>query len=180
MTALAVDGSVLDLARIALWVVEQHKLLAAVDAIEGLVDIEQDAPRHLLEARAKEVDHRRHLPQERRLGRQVLQPAHGGLPAELGVGFQQAADRHLGVRVVAQGIAFVGVFLASGNHQGTTADHLGQAMAHLPGRARMLDATGQPIGETAPALDLRQQRHTSVRGHPSTVEGDVYRLAGDG
>ena len=37
--------------------VEQAKLLAAMDGIEGVVDVKRDAPRHLAEAGAVEPDH---------------------------------------------------------------------------------------------------------------------------
>ena len=143
--------------------VEQRQLLVPVHPVEGVVDIEQEAPRHLLEAVAKEVDHRRHHPRERGLGRQVLQPAHGRLRAQFGTRLWQAAHRHLEGRIVAQGVAVVGVFVTGGDQQRAKADHLGETMAHPLGRARILDATRQPIGETEPAFDLGQHQHARVR-----------------
>ena len=53
-------------------------------------------------------------------------------------------------------------------------------MAHPLGCPRILEAPGQPIGKAEFALDLREHQDTGVRGHPSTVEGDMHRLAGDG
>jgi hypothetical protein len=104
----------------------------------------------------------------------------GRLRAQLGAGLGQAADRHLEGRIVAQGVAVVGVLVAGDDQQGAKADHLGQAVAHPLGCARILDAARQPIGETEPALDLGEHQDARVRRHPAAVEGDVDRLAGDG
>ena len=75
--------------------VEQRQLLAAVDPVLGVVDVEQDAPRHLLEAVAEHLDHRRHHALERGRTGQVLQPADGRLRAQIGAALGQPPDRHL-------------------------------------------------------------------------------------
>ena len=143
---------------------EQGQLLAAVNAILGVVDVEHDAARHPLEAVAKQLDHGRHHPLERGGGGQVLQPAHGGLRAQLGPGLGQPADFHLERRVGAQGVAVVGVRVAGGDQQRPKANHLGQPMPHPLGRPWVLDAARQPFGQAEPALDLGQQQHPGVRG----------------
>jgi len=107
-------------------------------------------------------------------------PRRGRLRTELGARLGQAADRHLERRIVAQGVAVVGVFVTGGDHQGAKADHLGEAMAHPLGRSGILDAARQPIGEAELALDLREQQDARVRRHPPAVERDVHRLAADG
>jgi hypothetical protein len=56
--------------------VEQGELLAAVDPILGIVDVEDEMPRHVLEAVAEQLDHRRHHPLEGGRTREVLEPAH--------------------------------------------------------------------------------------------------------
>ncbi len=44
--------------------VEQRQLLAAVNGVVGVVDIENDARRNALEAGAKQIDHRQpHAPE---------------------------------------------------------------------------------------------------------------------
>jgi hypothetical protein len=63
--------------------VEQGELLAAVHRVAGVVDVEHDPPRHLLEAVAEQLDHRRHHPLEGDGAGQVLQPAHGRLRAQV-------------------------------------------------------------------------------------------------
>src|SRR5271163_3290851 len=51
--------------------VPQRQLLAAVHPVLGVVDVEQDAPRDLLEAVAEQFDHRRHHAFERGRAGQV-------------------------------------------------------------------------------------------------------------
>ena len=59
--------------------VEQAQLLAAVHRIEGVVDIEDDAPRHLAERATLGVDQGPAQAQQRPRIRQVLQPRDGRL-----------------------------------------------------------------------------------------------------
>ena len=79
--------------------VEQRQLLAAVNPVLGVVDVEQDAPRHLLEAVAEHLDHRRHHALERGRAGQVFQPADGRLRAQIGAALGQPPDRHLEGRI---------------------------------------------------------------------------------
>jgi hypothetical protein len=159
---------------------EQRKLLAAVNPILGVVDVEHDPARHLGETVAEQLDHRRHHPLQRDRPRQVLEPAHGWLGAQLGVALGQPADRHLEGRIGAQRVAVVGVRVAGCDQERPEADHLGEPVLDPLGRARILDAVGQALGEPEAALDLRQKQNTPVRGQPAGVERDLHRLAGDG
>ena len=137
---------------------KQRQLLAAMDAILGVVDVEHDAARDLGEARAEQIDHGRHHPLQRGCGRQVLEPGHGRLRAQFGSGLRQAADGHLEGGVAPQGVAVVGVLVAGGDHQRAEADHLGEAMADPLGCARVLDAACQPVGDAELALTARRAR----------------------
>ena len=42
------------------------------------------------------------------------------------------------------------------------------------------NAAGQSLGDLELALDLSQEHHAGIRGQPTTIEGNVNRLAGDG
>ena len=75
------------------------------------------------------LDRRRHHPLERGRGRQVLQPAHRRLRAQLGAALGQVADRQLEDRIGPQRIAVVGIRIAGSDHQGPEPDHLGQPVA---------------------------------------------------
>ena len=72
--------------------VEQRQLLAAVDRVAGVVDIEHDRRRRGREGAAEDVDqgrgHTRHLD----AGRRVLQPAHGGLGTQVAAALRRPAD----------------------------------------------------------------------------------------
>ena len=157
--------------------VEQRELLAAVNPILGVVDIEHDAPRHLFEAVAEQLDHRRHHAFERDRTGQVLQPADGRLRAQIGAAFGQPPDRHLERRIGFERIAVVAVGIARRDQQRPVADHLGQTMPNPLRRARVLDAVGQSLGDPEPLLDRRQQQYPGVRGHLAAVESDMHRLA---
>ena len=160
--------------------VEQGQLLAAVDPILGVVDVEHDPPRHLVEAVAEQLDHRRHHALERDRSGQVLEPAHGRLGAQIGAALGQPADRHLERRIGAQRVAVVGILVAGRDQQRPEADHLGEPVLDPLRRPRVLDAARQTLGDPEPTLDLGQHQHAAVRGQPAAVERDLHRLAGDG
>jgi hypothetical protein len=159
---------------------EQRQLLTAVHPVLGVVDIEQNASRHLGKAVAEQIDHRIHHADERGLRRQILQAAHRGLRAELGPRLGQAAHRYFERRIVAQGIAVVGVRVVGGDQQRPETDHLGETVPHPLGCSRIGDAARQSLGDPELALDLGQQQHAGIRGHPPAVEGELNRLARNG
>ena len=159
---------------------EQRQLLLAVNPILGVVDVEHDPPRHLSEAVAEQVDHRRHHPLERGRPGQVLEPAHRRLRAQVLSALGQPADRHLEGRIGAQGVAVVGIGIAGSDQQRAEADHLGQAVTHPLRITRVVEATRQPVGDAEPALDLRQHQDAGVRGQSAAVEGEMNGLASDG
>ena len=78
---------------------EQGQLLTAVNPILGIVDVEHDPARHLVEAVTEEPDHRSHHALERRWTGQVLQPTHGRLRAQLLAALGQPTDRQLECRI---------------------------------------------------------------------------------
>jgi hypothetical protein len=92
--------------------VEARELLLPVHAVQGVVDVEHDPPRHRGEAVAEQLDQGHHHPLESRGPGQVLEPAHRRLGAQVRAGLGQPADRHLERRVGTQGIAIVGVRVA--------------------------------------------------------------------
>ena len=159
---------------------EQRELLAAVDPVLGVVDVEHDAAGHGVEAVAEQLDHGGHHALERGRPGQVLEPAHGRLRAQLRAALGQPADRHLEGRIGAQGIAVVGILVAGCDQQATEADHLGEPVPDPLGRPRVLEAAGQALSDAEMAFDLGQQQHATVRGQPSGIEGELHGLAGNG
>jgi hypothetical protein len=98
--------------------VEQRELLAAIDPVRGVVDVEHEASGQVVEAVAEQLDHGRHHALERDRAGQVLEPAHGRLGAQVSRALGQPADRHLEGRVGTQGIAVVGILVADRDQQG--------------------------------------------------------------
>ena len=77
--------------------VEQAQLLAAVHRIEGVVDVEDDALRHLAERAAVDIDQSPAQAQQRPRIRQVLQPRDGRLRTQVPVdGRRSSADLNTG------------------------------------------------------------------------------------
>jgi len=96
--------------------IEQAQLLAAVHRIEGVVDIEDDALRHLPERAAVDIDQSPTQAQQCPRIRQVLQPRDGRLRTQVPTR-GQAFERHLEHRIDAQAGRVVTVFVSSGDHQ---------------------------------------------------------------
>ena len=159
---------------------EQRQLLVAVDPVLGIVDVEHDPARHVFEALAEQLDHRRHHALERPRAGQVLEPADGRLRAQIGAALRQPADPQLEGRVGTQRVAVVGVRIAGRDQERAEADHLGQPMGHAFRCPRVLEAAGQALGDPEPALDLGQHQNAAVRGQPAGVERDLHGLAGNG
>ena len=157
--------------------VEQRELLAAVNPVLGVVDVEQDAPGYLVEAVAEQLDHRRHHAFERGRAGQVLQPADGRLRAQIGAALRQPPDRHLEGGIGFERVAVVAVGIARRDQQGAIADHLGQPVQHPLRVAPVFEASRQALGDLEPLLDRRQQQYPGVRGQPPAVKGDMHRLA---
>jgi hypothetical protein len=159
--------------------VEQRQLLAAVDPVFGIVDVEHDPLRHLREAVAEQLDHRRHHALERDRSGQVLEPAHGRLGAEIGAALGQPTGCHLEDRVDAQRVAVVGILVAGRDQERPEADHLGEPVLDPVRRPRVLDTPRQALSDPEATLDLRQHQHPTVRGQSSGVERDLHRFTDD-
>jgi hypothetical protein len=156
--------------------VEQAKLLVAMDAVEGVVDVEHDALRHLPERGAILVDQRPPEAQQRADVGQVFQPRDRRLRAQFFARWQ-AVERQFEHRVAAQCVGIVAVFVTGGDHQHAEADDLGQAVLNLLRCARIVEAGGQAIGHTQPPLDLAQRQQAAFRGQPAAVEAGDHGLA---
>jgi hypothetical protein len=159
--------------------VEERELLLAVRRIAGVIDVEHEPPRHVGEAVAEQLNHRRHHPLEGGWTRQVLQPAHGRLRAQVLAALGQPADRHLERRVDPQAVAVVGIRIAGRDQQGAEADHLGQGVPDPLRCPRVGEAARQPFGKPEPTFDLGQEQHPGIRGQPAAIEGEMDRLAAD-
>jgi hypothetical protein len=156
--------------------VPQRQLLAAVHSLLGVVDIEQEAPRHRFEAVAEQLDHRRHHALERGRAGQVLQPADGRLRAQIFAAFRQPPDRHFKCRIGSERVAVVAVGIAGRNQPRAIPDHLSKLVRHPIGIARIFEAGGEAFGNLEPLFDCRQQQYSAIRGQPTAVKPDMHRL----
>jgi len=159
---------------------EQRQLLSAVNPIFGSVNVEHQAPRHIVEAVAEQLDHRGHHALERDRAGQVLEPRDGRLGTNPGAALGQPADRHLKRRIGPQRVAVVGVLVTGRDQARPEAEHLGDGVLDPIRRPRIRYAAGQPLGDPEAALDLGEEQNTAVRGQPPGVERDLHRLAGNG
>ena len=70
---------------------------------------------------------------------------------------------------------------AGRDHQQAKADDVGQGVGDLIGRSRILNASGEPIGNTQALLDLAERQHSAVGRQQPAVEFLGHdRLAGHG
>ncbi len=156
--------------------VEQPQLLGAVHAVEGVVDIEDDALGHLSERGTVLLDQRPPQAQQRPSIGQVLQPRDRRLRAQLVIR-GQPPQRHLEHRVAPQHVGVVAVLVTGGDHQHPETDNLGQAVLNPLRRPRVPQTPRQPIGHAEPALDLAQRQQPAFRGQPTAVKASDDGLA---
>ncbi len=156
--------------------VEQLQLLAAVNRVERVVDVERDPLGNLAERRAIEIDHGAAHPQQRASVRQILQPGDRGLRTQVPIRGRQI-ERHLEHRITAKTGSVVAVFVAGADHQQPKANDVGQAVGDLIRRSRINYAGGEPIGDAKAPLDLAQSQNPAVRRQQAAVEFDHNGLA---
>lgn len=104
--------------------IEQAQLLAAMDRIKGVVDVEGDPTRDVAERRTVEIDQRPGQADERSLLGQILQPRNGRLRAQVPLR-RQPFECDLEQRIVPQARGVIAVLIAGGDHQQPEADNVG-------------------------------------------------------
>ena len=87
--------------------------LAAMHRIAGIVDVEGDGRGRGREGAAEEIDQRRRHARHLKPRRRVLQTAHGGLRTQGATALRLPADGQLEQGIGAQGVAVVGIFVAT-------------------------------------------------------------------
>ena len=149
--------------------IEQPQLLAAMNRVERIVDVERDPFGNLLEGLAIKIDHgAAHAQQGPSIG-QVFQTGDGRLRTQFAIRRQQI-ERHLEHGIAAQIGCVVAVFVTCCDHQQTKPDDLGERVGNQLGRAWVHHAGSEPIGDAKALLDLAQNQNTGVRRQQPTVE----------
>ena len=158
--------------------IEQPQLLAAVNRVERVVDIERYAPGNLLKRLAIEIHHGAAQAQQgARIG-QVFQPRDRRLRTQFAIR-RQEIERHLEHGIAAQRIGVVAVFVARRDHQQTKAHDSGERMRDRVRRARVDEAGGHAISDAKALLDLAQSQKPAIRRQQTAVEVDDNPLAGN-
>ena len=135
--------------------IEQSQLLAAVNRVKCIVDVEHDPFGSLLEGVAIQVDHGAAHAQQGAGVRQVFQSGNGRLRAQFAIGRRQI-KRHFEHGIASQGPGVIAVLIAGADHQQAKADDVSERVGDQVRRARIDQASGQPIGDAKTLLDLAQ------------------------
>ena len=155
--------------------VEQPQLLAAMQRVERVVDVERDSLGNFSEGLAIKIDHRPAHAQQGANVRQILEPRDRRLRAQFPIGRRQI-ERHLEHRIASQTIGVVAVLVAGADHQEPKTNDIGQAVRDLIGIAGVYDAGGEPVGEAKPLLHLAQRQNAAIRRKQTAIKFDHDRL----
>ena len=136
--------------------VEQRQLLAAMDDVAGVVDIERDAFGRCGIARHPLVDEGIGQADGIARGWCVRKARQGRPRAKISTAVRQAATGELEGRIGAQPVEVVAVLIAAGNRQDPGADHVRQPMGDAVLVAGVGNERGKSVGDAQPALDLGQ------------------------
>jgi hypothetical protein len=169
--------------------VEQPQLLAAMNRVERVVDVERD-PFGNLVARTRNKDRpwrgpcaarpmrsNAHAQQGPGVG-QILQPRDRGLRTQFAIGRRQI-ERHLEHGIAAQRTGVVSVFISRRDHQQAKAEDAGKAVCDRLGRARVHHAGGEPIGDAKALLDLAQHQTAAIGREQTAIELGDDGVAGN-
>jgi hypothetical protein len=153
--------------------VEEPQLLAAMDRVERVVDVERDPFGNRGKGLAIESDHRAAHAQQDASVRPILQTRDRRLRAQFAIRRRQI-ERHLEHRIAPQAIGVVAVLIAPRDHQQPKADDVGKAVGD---RAPVDHAGGEPIGEAKALVDLAQRQNAAIRRQQAAVKLDLDALA---
>ena len=141
--------------------VEQPQLLAAVDRVERIVDVERDPCGNRRKGLAIEIHHRAAHPHEGANVGQIFQPRDRRLRTEFPIRRRQI-ERHLEHRIAAQGVGVDPVLVAGADHQEPKANDIRQAVRDLLWRPTINRARGEPIRDPKSLFDLPQRQNAAV------------------
>jgi len=140
---------------------EEAELLASMDGVESVVDVERDALWNSMERLAIEIDHGAAHTQQSARVRQILEARDRRMRGELALGRRETL-RHLEHRITAQSRGVVAVLIAGADHEQAKANDVGERVGDEIGIARITDAAGEPLRDVHALLDLTQQQHAAI------------------
>ena len=164
-------------AALAVVTIPERQLLAAVDDIDRLVDVERHRRRRDRIAGAIKVDHDVHHPHQFARRRGILPAAHRRLAGKTDGAAGQLAGRQLEARVVAQMIEIIGILIAAGDRQDPRLQDVGNTVDDTALVAGVGNTARQAPGNAHHALRLGQQQHAAIRCQPPAIERRRHLLA---
>ena len=160
--------------------VEQRHLLVTVHRIAGVVDVEGDGRGRGREGAAEEIDQRRRHARHLKPRGRVLQTAHGRLRAQGAAALRRPAHGQLEEGIGAQGVAVVGIFVATRDREHAEAQHRRECMHHQRRVPPLPDASRQRLGQAEPAFGPAQQDQPAVGRDQPALEIGGHLLASNG
>lgn len=151
--------------------VEQRELLASMDDVAGVVDVQDNSLRWVILGVHPLIDERVRETDGVFQGRRVLQPGHGWLRAKIVAAIGQSAAGELEGGIHAQEVEVVSVLVAAGDRQNPRADHVSQRMGDAQRVAMIGEATRKTVGKANTPIGHRKQHHAAVGADASTIEG---------
>ena len=160
--------------------VEQRELLAAVDHVAGVVDVERHRSRGGGIAGAIKVDQHAAEPDNLAQGRGVFPARQRGLRAQIAAAAGQASASQLERGVLAQMVQIVAVLEAAGDGEDAGAQDGAERVGNQKRVARIGNHFGQLVRQPQPLPGLARKHHPGVRGDAPAIEGGSDFLARDG
>lgn len=164
-------------AALAIMAVPEGELLAAMDDIDRLIDIERHRDRRRGIARAVEIDERACQPHQFSRRRRILSAAHRWLACQADHAAGQFAERQLEPRIVTQTVEIIGILITAGDRQHASPQDVAEVMNNPALVARIGYALDKPFRNAKLSLHLRQQQYATIGCQPPAVEGGSHFLA---
>jgi len=159
--------------------IEQPQLLAAVDRVERVVDVERDPFGNRRKGLAIQIDHRAAHPQQGANVWQIFQPRDRRLRTELPIRRRQI-ERHFEHRIAAKRIGVDAILVAGADHQEPKTNDIRQAVRDLIARARIDHAGGESVGHPKTLFDLAHRKDAAIRRQQASIESDHNGFAAHG
>jgi len=160
--------------------VKQRQLLAAVNNVAGVVDVEGDACGRFRVAGHPLVNEGVGQPNGIAQGRRIFQTRQRRLGGQIGAAVGQTTAGQLEGGIAAQAVEVVAVLVAAADREQAGADHVGEPVGDARGIAAVGDQLGEAVGDAETALNSGQKHDATIRGNPPTVEGGSDLLCANG
>jgi hypothetical protein len=164
-------------AALTIMAVPERQLLAAVDDIDRLADIECHCRRGDRVAAAIKLDRDVHHPHQFAGRRRILPTPHRRLAGQADGIAWQLAHRRLEAGVVAQMTEIVDILTAAGDRQYSGLQDVGNALDDTALGAGIGNVSGKASGNANSAFGVSQKQHAAILCQPPAIERRCHFLA---